>query len=109
MLLTDAEFELGPALQILRSEEEPRVARQRLLADKPPDLEAAYLWCSVAEKAKLYFLSRLPIETAEELYATPLERANQAQKLVAAAAKVIVLPDAHQTVATLKAKQPTAI
>jgi hypothetical protein len=47
-------------------------------------------------------LSRLPIETVEELYATPLERAGQAQKLIAAAERVIVLPDAHLTLATLR-------
>lgn len=102
VLLTDVGPELGPALQIVRNTEEPRDAKQRLLAEKPPDLEAGLLWASVAEKAKIYLLSRLPIETVEELYATPLERAGQAQKLIAAAERVIVLPDAHLTLATLR-------
>jgi nickel-dependent lactate racemase len=101
VLLTDIEPELGPALQIVRHEEEPRAAKQRIAAEKTADLEAGYLWTSVAEKAKLYLLSRLPIEVAEELYATPLERPTQAQKLIAAAERVIVLPDAHRTLATI--------
>jgi nickel-dependent lactate racemase len=102
VVLTDAEPDLGPALQMIRNEEEPHAARQRIVAEKPSDLEAGYLWASVAEKAKLYLLSRLPIETTEELYATPLERPGQAQKLIAAAQRVIVLPDAHRTLASLK-------
>jgi nickel-dependent lactate racemase len=101
VLLTDIDPELGPALQIIRHEEEPRAAKARIVAEKPGDLEAGYVWTSVAEKAKVYLLSRLPIETAEELYATPLERPGQAQKLIAAAERVIVLPNAHLTLATL--------
>ncbi len=102
VLLTDADPAIGPSLQIIRNEEEPHAAKERIVAEKPPDLEAGYLWTSVAEKAKLYLLSRLPIETAEELYVTPLERPGQAQKLIAAAERVIVLPDAHLALATLR-------
>jgi nickel-dependent lactate racemase len=106
VILTDALPDLGPALQIVQSEEEPREARQRITADKPDDYEAGFVWASVAEHTKMYLLSRLPIDTAEELYATPLDEPSQAQKLIAAADSVIVLPDAHRTVATIRAAAP---
>jgi nickel-dependent lactate racemase len=101
VVLTDTLPDLGPAFQIIRNEEDADAARQRILEEKPTDFEAGYLWSSVAANTKLYLLSRLPIETVEELYATPLDRPGQAQRLIAASERVIVLPDAHRTVATV--------
>lgn len=102
VLLTDAEPEFGPSMQVVRSEEEPRNARQRIMNDKPSDYAAGYIWASVAAKAKLYLLSRLPLDTAEEIYATPLDRVGQVQKLIAAASRVIVLAAADRTAATVE-------
>ena len=44
----------------------------------------------------------LPLETVEEIYATPLDSVSQVQKLIAAASRVIVLPSADRSAATLK-------
>ena len=41
-------------------------------------------------------------DTIEEMYATPLDKATQVGKLIAAAETVAYLPDAHRTWATVK-------
>jgi hypothetical protein len=71
-----------------------------LLKETPDDLEAGYLWASAATTAKLYLLSRLGVDVAEELFTTPLENAGQAQKLLRG--RCLFLPDAHQTMAVVR-------
>jgi nickel-dependent lactate racemase len=100
VLLTDAKPELGRAAEIFRQAEEPREALKVLLQEKPVDLIAGFLWANAADKAKLYLLSRLPAETVEEMFAIPLEHAEQAARLLAGAT-CLILPDAHKTLAVL--------
>ena len=102
VLVCDADPELGPACQILREMEEPRAAKKRLFEEAPVDLEAGFLWTTAAERAKLYVFSQMSPDTIEEMYATPLDKATQVGKLIAAAETVAYLPDAHRTWATLK-------
>jgi nickel-dependent lactate racemase len=97
VLLCDIEPELGPSAQIIRDEEEIHIARHRLHDEKPPDLEAGYLWITAAEKAKLYVLSQMSPDTIEEMFATPLDKASQIERLAKGAESFIVLPDAHKT------------
>ena len=100
VLVSDAQLELGASAAVMRGYDEPRDALQRLLKDKPADLEAGFGWTSAAEQAHLYLLSRLDSEVAEELFTTPLEHPGQVQKLVER--RCLVLPDAHRTMAVLK-------
>lgn len=102
ILLTDADPHLGPSAALLRQAEEPGAALNLLTQDKPADVSAGVSWASAAQVAQLYLLSKLPAETVEEMFAIPLLHANEARKLIESAASVIVLPDAHQTLAVLK-------
>ena len=97
VLLCDAEPEFGPGGQILRDEEEIHVAQKRLDDERPADFEAASLWLVAAQKAKLYVLSQASPDTIEEMFATPLDKATQIQRLVGPEASYVVVPDAHKT------------
>jgi nickel-dependent lactate racemase len=99
-LLTDADPKLGPSSALLRQRDDPSEAIRLLLKENPDDLEAGYQWASAAQKAKVYLLSRLAIDVAEELFTTPLENVGQAQKLLRD--RCLFLPDAHRTMAVLR-------
>jgi hypothetical protein len=47
-------------------------------------------------------LSDIPTTTAEELFVTPLEKPEQAQRLLDGAEGCLLLPDAHRTMAVLE-------
>jgi len=102
VLLTRAAPRLGPSAEIMRGEEEPGQALRMLMREKPADLEAAFLWTSAAEQAKLYLLSDIPAEDVEEMFVTPLEEVGQAKRFVGTNLSCIVLPDANQTLAVLR-------
>lgn len=99
VLLTEAAPALGPGVELLRHHEDPALVQQILLEEKPSDLTAAYLWATAALQARLYLLSGLAGDIAEELFTIPLEHAGQAQKLLTERATCILLPDAHRTLA----------
>jgi len=63
------------------------------------DPAAALAWAGAAKQARIYLLSRLPGETAEQLYATPLEHAGQVQRRLGNAKSCLFLADAHKTLA----------
>ena len=52
---------------------------------------------SAANQAKLYLLSGLANELAEELFTIPLQNAQQTRNLLTADATCLILPDAHKT------------
>ena len=60
------------------------------------------MWATAADQARLYLLSGLPNEISEELFAIPMQNAEQAQKLLTANATCALLPDAHRTLAVLR-------
>ncbi len=64
------------------------------------------MWASAAARARLYLLSGLPAEVAEEAFATPLEQAPEVQRLLDAADSYLFLADADKTLAL--ADNPTA-
>jgi nickel-dependent lactate racemase len=103
VLMTDSAPTLGEAAGVLRQTDDAGQALQALRRHPEAlDQEAAFQWASAAEQAHLYLLSKLPAETAEELFAVPLERAGQAQRLVSEAGACLMLPDAHRSLAVLK-------
>ena len=77
-----------------------------LLQERPADLAAGSLWASAAVHAKLYLLSGLPAELAEELFVTPLEHARQVERLLTADAACLLLPDADKTLAVVRKHDP---
>lgn len=101
VLLTDAHPMLSPAFELFRRHDEPAYAQRLLLKEKPSDLTAGYLWAGAATQAKLYLLSGLAEDVAEELFTVPMQQASQAQKLLTDSTTCIVLPDAHRTLAVV--------
>src|SRR5262249_4797068 len=101
VVLSDITPTLGPGFESFRRHADPALALGILLQEEAPDLAAASLWARAAGQAKLYLLSGLASDVAEELFAIPLERAEQTQRLLGSDRTVIVLPDAHRTLAML--------
>ena len=88
---------LDEGAMIVRGADEPEEVRDLLRKRKPDDWPAAALWCRAARTAGLFLASPWPDDVIEEFFATPLRSAAELQRLVDAAEKVIVLPDAHKT------------
>ncbi len=99
--LSDFAPALSPAFELLRRHDDIAFAQELLLEEKPIDLAAGFQWATAANQARLYLLSGLAADVAEELYTTPLQHAEQAQKLLGGHATCILLPDAHRTLAVL--------
>lgn len=55
-----------------------------------------WLWCKAASQAHLYVASGLEDDFLEELFATPLANAEQGQRLIESANRVLILEDAHK-------------
>jgi len=97
LLLSDALPTLGAAAEIMRESSAADLALKALRKQPPPEMAGAFQWLSAAQRAKIYLLSRLPAETAEELFTTPLERPNQVQRLLDQGGTCIFIPDANKT------------
>ncbi|MBL8797758.1 MAG: DUF2088 domain-containing protein [Planctomycetia bacterium] len=97
VLLTQATPALGDAGQQVFEAVEPSDIARQLQLQPDPKLFPALEWANAVEKAKVYLLSGLSEETSEELFVTPLEKAEQAQRLIGLARSCLVLPDAHKT------------
>ena len=102
VLLSEITPTLGPGFEQFRRHDDPSLAMGVLMQEKPSDLAACFQWATAANQARLYLLSGLPGDVAEELFTIPLQRAEQAQKLLTEDATCILLPDAHRTLAVLR-------
>jgi nickel-dependent lactate racemase len=101
VLLTEAAPALGSSFELFRRQEDPAAALKALEAERPADYPAGFMWASAALQAKLYLLSGLPEEMAEELFVTPLEQGRQVEKLLGES-QCLYLPDAHKTLAVVQ-------
>jgi nickel-dependent lactate racemase len=101
VLLTQATPKLGPAFETIRGADSPEEALERLGNQSLPDRVAASQWLQAARTCRIYVLSGLEQEVGEELFVTPLDRADQAQRLINAAASCLVLPDADKALAVV--------
>jgi len=103
VLLSKADPTLGEAGHLLRQFDDPveaaRIVRDRAAAT---DRIAALQWLEAARHADLYLLSAMPDDVAEELFATPMQKPQQAQKLAAAADSVLVIEDADKALAVVE-------
>jgi nickel-dependent lactate racemase len=105
ILLTEALPTLGPASEVLRQAEDPGQALRLLQRQGLPDLAAAFQWASAAQRATIYLLSRLPAETAEELFTVPLENPGQVQRLLGNTASCLFLSEAQKSLAVVRDSQ----
>ncbi|HLJ95916.1 MAG TPA: lactate racemase domain-containing protein [Gemmataceae bacterium] len=99
VLLTAAKPVLGAASELLRQAEDPTQALGLLRRHGSSGMAAAFQWASAAQRATVYLLSRLPDETAEELFTVPLEHAGQVQRLLDSAPACLFLSDAQKSLA----------
>ena len=87
---------------ILRQAADPGSVGKSLHKRKPDDWPAAAGWAAAARKASLFVACGWPDEVTEELFATPIGSAAEVQRLIDAAERLLVIPDAHKTVVELK-------
>jgi nickel-dependent lactate racemase len=100
VLLSTASPPLGAGSDVLRQHDDPRDALAALLRQASPDLVPAILWANSAAHANLNAMSRLPDETVEELFATPVSSPAQVQRLIDAGGSCLFLEDAHRMLVT---------
>ena len=100
-ILTTAAPPLGEGAESIRHADDPAAAARRLTKATPDDRPAALLWCFAAKSAGVFLASGYPDEVAEELHATPIRTPSEVQRLIDAAGRVLVIPDAHQSMVTL--------
>lgn len=100
-LLCEACPDFGDGFRTIAQAGEPEEAF-RILKEKPPaDWPAAYAWLESVRKSRVFLHSGLSPDIAEELFTTPMLHARQAQRLIDAGGKVVILPDAHKLMVTL--------
>lgn len=102
VLLSDLSPPIGSGMENFRRHDDPALALASLQQEKPADLATGFMWASAANQARLYLLSGIASDVAEELFTVPMQRANQAQRLLTDTATCILLPDAHKTLAVLR-------
>jgi nickel-dependent lactate racemase len=103
ILLSQVPAVSGEGSELVRQAGDAERALKTLRKSKLLDPASAFLWGHAAQDLQIYLLSGLPEETAEELFATPLEDVSQVQRLVDRGGSTLVLPDAHKTMAVLDA------
>jgi nickel-dependent lactate racemase len=101
ILLSASEPVLGTAGDLLCQADDAATALGLLREHRPADSAGAFQWANAVQRAKIYLLSRLPSETAEDLFTVPLENARQVQRLVSEGT-CLMLPDAHKTLALVQ-------
>ncbi len=101
ILLCGARPSLGRGAEILCQADSPDTGLALLRRESPADVRAAFQWATAVQKASLYLLSKLPDETAEDLFATPLQNVRQVQRLLGTDGSCLVIEDADRTMATV--------
>jgi nickel-dependent lactate racemase len=106
-LVCAARPDLDEASSMLRDVENAGALVESLHHKKTGDIASAFLWASAARQATLFLLSKVPADTAEEMFTVPLENREQLQKLINAGGTCVFLPDAHKTMAVLRTSEKT--
>jgi hypothetical protein len=101
-VLSDAAPRLDEGADLLRQTDEPAAAGKVLAKRKPDDWPAAALWAFAAQRADLFVASGWSDDVTEGLFATPIASASEVQRLIDAAERVLVIPDAHKTMVELR-------
>jgi nickel-dependent lactate racemase len=97
IILSEADPELGPAVDALRRSDEPPDAVKLLFREKPLDSPSAVQWAWAAGRAKLYLASEIRPSTVEEMFATPLGGPKDVQRLLDAPGRILIVPDGHKS------------
>jgi len=101
VILSRARPTLGDGAIMMRDIDNPILATRLAREIHTPDRAAVLQWLDAARRANLYLLAELPEETIESMFATPLQQARQAQRLIDVAGSVLFLEDADKALAVL--------
>ncbi|NNJ25850.1 lactate racemase domain-containing protein [Alienimonas chondri] len=85
VVLSDLAGSPPPGLAELAKADEPADVLRSLRQFRPTDLLAATAWANAADRARIYLLSGLSDELAEDLFAVPLSEPGEAARLATAA------------------------
>lgn len=99
VLLSTGRPALGTGAEFLRQCDDPGSGLAFLRKQSPADAAEVFQWASTVQQARVYLLSGLSPETAEELFVTPLDNAEQAERLIRGDGTCLFLADAHKTMA----------
>jgi hypothetical protein len=102
VLLTQDNSTLGPERDRLRQVDDPRTLVAQLQNRLSLDLVPLFQWAQAAQQARINLLSGWADEIVEEMFATPLENAHQAQRLINAGGSCVFLPDAHKSLVVVE-------
>jgi hypothetical protein len=101
VLLCDAAPELGIGMDLVVRAEGPEEALQSLRKAAVPGSGPALSWARATGHARVSLLSRLSGQTVEDLFASPLDDADQVQRLVSGGGDCVVLQDGQRMMAVL--------
>jgi nickel-dependent lactate racemase len=82
IVLSDLAVEPGPGIQMIQAGRSAKAALQPLRKESPPDLVAASQIAAAADWASIYLLSKLPAQTVEDTFMTPLESEQEVSRLI---------------------------
>lgn len=102
VLLAAGRPALGPAMEMLLTADEPTTVLKHLRREPSPETLPALQWAVAADAARLYVLSKMPDETVEDLFATPLQSAVQVQRLIDTSGRCLFVEDAHRALAVVE-------
>jgi nickel-dependent lactate racemase len=102
VLLSQGRPELPPSADALLQSEDAEAARGRLRRKPTVEQVPALRWAEAAAHARLYVLSGLPDDTVEDLFATPMRHAVEAQRLLDAGGDCLFVEDAHKALVLLE-------
>jgi len=95
VLLSTAAPVLDEGADIVRHAEEPDLVPPILKKRKPDDWPFAQLWVQAASRAKIFFAAAWGDDAIEEFFAVPIRNAAEVQRLLDAAERPLIVPDAH--------------
>ncbi len=95
VVLSDLAGSPPPGLAELARADEPADVLRGLRQFRPPDLLAATAWAHAADRARIYLLSGLSDDLAEDLFAVPLSEPGEAARAVASAGTVAAVGGAQ--------------
>ncbi|HTU27442.1 MAG TPA: lactate racemase domain-containing protein, partial [Pirellulales bacterium] len=100
VVCSDLKESAGPALQHLVATESPAAAMRDIVRVRPVDALAAAELAEAVSHTRIYLLSGLEPSVVEDLGLTPIEDAEQIERLVAQQPSCIVLANAQYAIAT---------
>jgi hypothetical protein len=103
-LLTESGPDLPEVFRRLPDAGEAGAVRRRRKPERRTDRDAD-VWMGLVGRYRVYILSRWDEDQVESLSATPLLRAGEVQRLIDAADRVVILPDADRLVPVLSKRK----